>query len=40
MPESLKIAYVARGGRIWEADTMSEFWPVKGRQQVMPPFNP
>ncbi|KAF9010988.1 hypothetical protein BDZ89DRAFT_1167612 [Hymenopellis radicata] len=40
MPESLKIVYVARGGRIWEADTMTELWPVKGRKQAMPPFNP
>ncbi|KAF9036525.1 hypothetical protein BDZ89DRAFT_1130161 [Hymenopellis radicata] len=40
MPESLKIVYVARGGRIWEAETMAELWPVKGRKQAMPPFNP
>ncbi|KAK0227971.1 hypothetical protein IW262DRAFT_568411 [Armillaria fumosa] len=34
-----KLMYVARGGRIWEADTMIEQWPVKGRVQTMPPYN-
>ena len=40
MLESLKIQYVARGGRVWEADTMTELWPVEGGKQTMPPFNP
>lgn len=34
-----QLQYVARGGRIWEADTMVEFWPVKGRKQDMPIIN-
>lgn len=34
------IRYVVRGGRVWEADTMTEVWPVKGRKQTMPPINP
>lgn len=32
------IRYVIRGGRIWDAETMEEVWPVK-RKQVLPPFN-
>ena len=36
---SLKIKYVARGGRIWDAETMVEEWPVKGRRPAMPPIN-
>ncbi|KAK0210254.1 hypothetical protein DFS33DRAFT_1378240 [Desarmillaria ectypa] len=35
-----ELIYVARGGRIWEAHTMTEQWPVKGRIQTMPPYNP
>ena len=34
------IRYVVRGGRVWEAETMTEVWPVKGRKQTMPPINP
>lgn len=33
------IKYVIRGGRIWEAETMTEVWPVKGRRQPLPPIN-
>ncbi|RDB24015.1 hypothetical protein Hypma_008641 [Hypsizygus marmoreus] len=33
------IHFVARGGRIWDATTMQEVWPVKGKKQVLPPFN-
>lgn len=33
------IKYVVRGGRIWDAETMAEVWPVRGRVQDMPPFN-
>ena len=33
------IKYVIRGGRIWEAETMTEVWPVKGRRQSLPPIN-
>jgi len=32
------IKYVMRGGRIWDAETMAEVWPMK-RKQVLPPFN-
>lgn len=34
-----QLIYVARNGRIWEADTMVEFWPSKGRKQTMPIMN-
>ncbi|KAF9068356.1 hypothetical protein BDP27DRAFT_1327507 [Rhodocollybia butyracea] len=34
------LKYVARGGRIWDAYTMTEVWPVAGRKHTMPPFNP
>ncbi|KAJ3569114.1 hypothetical protein NP233_g5263 [Leucocoprinus birnbaumii] len=34
-----ELAYVARGGRLWDASSMEEVWPVKGRKQEMPPFN-
>ena len=33
------IKFVVRSGRIWEAKTMTEVWPVKGRQRILPPFN-
>ncbi|KAG7086469.1 hypothetical protein E1B28_002420 [Marasmius oreades] len=36
---TLQLKYVAKGGRIWNADTMEEVWPVKGRKQELPPFN-
>ncbi|KZT11646.1 uncharacterized protein LAESUDRAFT_671849 [Laetiporus sulphureus 93-53] len=35
-----QIQYVARGGRVWDAETMKEFWPVKGRRPPTPPLNP
>lgn len=31
--------YVIRGGRVFEADTMREAWPVKGRRARMSPVN-
>lgn len=34
------IQYVVRGSRVWEAETMTEVWPVKGRKASMPPINP
>ncbi|KAF9265808.1 hypothetical protein L218DRAFT_859632 [Marasmius fiardii PR-910] len=37
---TLQLRYVSRGGRIWGASRMVELWPVKGRAQDMPPFNP
>ncbi|KAI0692203.1 hypothetical protein BC835DRAFT_1358056 [Cytidiella melzeri] len=33
------IKYVARGGRLWDAETMTEVWPVEGRKSVMPPLS-
>ncbi|KAJ4475736.1 hypothetical protein J3R30DRAFT_3294599 [Lentinula aciculospora] len=38
--ETLKLEYVARGGRVWVAETLAEFFPGKGPAQQMPPFNP
>ena len=35
-----KLEYVVRGGRVWDASTMEEVWPVKGRREPMPPLNP
>lgn len=32
------IRYVIRGGRMWDAETMAEVWPIK-RKQVLPRFN-
>ncbi|KAF5379903.1 hypothetical protein D9757_007185 [Collybiopsis confluens] len=37
---SADLRHVARGGRIWDSTTMTEVWPVAGRKQKMPPFNP
>jgi len=34
-----ELKLVVRGGRIWEAETMVEVWPLKGRKQSMPVFN-
>ena len=36
---TLELKLVVRGGRIWDAETMIEVWPVKGRKQRMPVFN-
>ncbi|KAK6992264.1 Amidohydro-rel domain-containing protein [Favolaschia claudopus] len=33
------LLFVARGGRFWDAASMEEVWPVKGRKQVLPPIN-
>ncbi|TFK34840.1 hypothetical protein BDQ12DRAFT_688936 [Crucibulum laeve] len=35
-----ELLYVARGGRIWDASTMEEVWPSKGRKQRLPILNP
>ena len=37
--KTLELKLVVRGGRIWDAETMVEVWPVKGRKQRMPVFN-
>jgi len=34
-----QIQYVVRGGRVWNANTMVEVWPLKGRKQMGPPLN-
>ncbi|TRM63712.1 hypothetical protein BD626DRAFT_569086 [Schizophyllum amplum] len=36
---SRDLAYVGRGGRLWDASTMEEVWPVKGRRRPIPPIN-
>jgi len=33
------LLYVARSGQLWNATTLEEVWPVKGRVQQMPPIN-
>lgn len=37
--ETLKLEFVARGGRVWAAETLKEIFPGKEAQQT-PPFNP
>lgn len=37
--KTLQLRFVVRGGRIWDAQTMVEFWPVNGAKQVMPVIN-
>ena len=37
--QSTDIRFVARGGRLWDAMTMKEEWPVHGRRFAMPPIN-
>ena len=36
---TLELKLVAKGGRIWDAETMVEVWPVKGKKQKMPVLN-
>lgn len=31
--------FVVRGGRVFDANTMTEEWPVKGRKHVLPKIN-
>ncbi|KAF9068339.1 hypothetical protein BDP27DRAFT_1422041 [Rhodocollybia butyracea] len=39
--ETLKLEFVARGGRVWVAGTMKELFPGRDREiQQMPPINP
>ena len=37
--KSRQILFVARGGRIWDAETMVELWPGKGKRQTTPVIN-
>jgi len=37
--ESQNIMLVARGGRLWQAETMVEVWPTKGRKEQLPIIN-
>ncbi|KAJ3857343.1 hypothetical protein EV368DRAFT_77833 [Lentinula lateritia] len=37
--ETLNLEFVARGGRVWAAETLKEIFPGKEAQQT-PPFNP
>ncbi|KAG6894359.1 hypothetical protein C0992_006460, partial [Termitomyces sp. T32_za158] len=34
-----EIRFVVRGGRVWDASTMEEVWPLKGEKQILPHFN-
>ncbi|KAF9555567.1 hypothetical protein CPC08DRAFT_125514 [Agrocybe pediades] len=34
-----QLLLVARGGRIWDAETVVEMWPMKGRKRTMPNLN-
>ncbi|KAG8888507.1 hypothetical protein FRB98_007548 [Tulasnella sp. 332] len=36
---TLQIRYVIKGGRVWDAETMIEEWPEKGKVQSMPPLS-
>ncbi|KAF8520188.1 hypothetical protein BU17DRAFT_75758 [Hysterangium stoloniferum] len=36
---SKDLRYVIKGGRVFDASTMAEEWPVKGRKQVLPVLN-
>jgi len=36
---SVQIRYVVKGGRVWDAESMAEEWPEKGREQSLPQFN-
>lgn len=38
--ETRELKYVVRGGRVWDASTMVEVWPVEGRKETLPPLNP
>ncbi|EMD34385.1 hypothetical protein CERSUDRAFT_117254 [Gelatoporia subvermispora B] len=37
---SRKIKYVGKGGRLWDAETLTEVFPQRGRRPATPPINP
>ncbi|KAF7356578.1 Amidohydro-rel domain-containing protein [Mycena venus] len=37
--QTRELLLVARGGRFWDANSMEEVWPLKGKKQVLPPIN-
>ncbi|KAJ7442290.1 hypothetical protein FB451DRAFT_1057716 [Mycena latifolia] len=39
MSQTRELRLVARGGRFWDASSMEEVWPLKGKRQVLPPIN-
>ena len=39
LAKSKDIRFVARGGRLWDAKTMTEEWPRKGFSSPIPPIN-
>ncbi|TDL25447.1 hypothetical protein BD410DRAFT_717925 [Rickenella mellea] len=39
MHSSTKIRFVLRGGRVRDAATMVEEWPIRGKREAMPPIN-
>ncbi|KAJ7334166.1 hypothetical protein DFH08DRAFT_300863 [Mycena albidolilacea] len=37
--QTRELRLVAIGGRFWDATSMEEVWPLKGKKQVLPPIN-
>ena len=33
------IRFVVKGGRVFDASTLTEAWPVPGRKEPLPPIN-
>jgi hypothetical protein len=38
--DTRNIRYVVRGGRVFDASSMREVWPTRGRRAQMSPINP
>lgn len=36
---SRDIRFVIKGGRVWDASTMEEEWPLKGKRPSLPPLS-
>ncbi|KAG8928327.1 hypothetical protein FRC00_001792 [Tulasnella sp. 408] len=36
---SRDIRFVIKGGRVWDAPTMEEEWPLKGKRPSLPPLS-
>jgi hypothetical protein len=39
MRNTLNLTYVVRGGRVWDASTMTEIWPLQNKKLELPPLN-
>jgi hypothetical protein len=37
--QTRELRLVAIGGRFWDATSLEEVWPLKGKKQVLPPIN-